>query len=209
MEGLHNSKEKNKTEQWEELVDKVEEFSREDPIPMDEGIKETVVSLMAHKFRTTASCFGHLEEIADSEDMPYPWVAIGGDANLDAQFEDERIEKINTKYFDEAFKDMPLLTGEERNEIKKLQKAVKDSKESERQRLLAKIDEFYSTRNAEPGIRLTVEPLSCWLSSEEVSGVSNDAIREKTSKNKPKVKLEKYRTEMNAFTDFLKVKFFE
>lgn len=189
-----------KTQRWTELAHIVDEFSREDPIPMDEGIKESVVSLMAHGFRTEASCFGHLNE---EDSKPYPWIAIRGDAAIDALFDDERIQENNTKYFDEDIEGKELLTQDERDEIKQLQARVKASKENERQRLLGFIAEFYPTRVVEPGIKLTVSPFG-WLCSEE----NIDRDREERRDDDLEIKIEKYRAEMKAFTQFMKNKFF-
>ena len=192
--------EKIKTQKWNELVHMVDEFSREDPFPIDEGIKESVVSLMAHGFRTDASCFGHLNE---EDSKPYPWVAIRGDARIDALFDDERISENNAKYFDEVIEGKELLTQDERDEIKQLQNRIRVSKENERQRLLGFIEEFYSKHNTEPGIRLTVSSLG-WLCSEE----NIDRDREERLDDDLEAKLERYREEMIAFTQFMKDKFF-
>lgn len=198
--------EKIKTQRWTELVHIVDEFSKEDPIPMDEGIKESVVSLMAHGFRTKASCFGHLDE---EDSKPYPWIAIRGDAAVDALFDDERIQENNTRYFDEAIEGKELLTQDERNEIEQLQNRIRVSKENERQRLLCFLAEFYSTRVVEPGIKLTVSPFIGWLCSSEVVDADRDEVKDETPVVELEAKLERYREEMIAFTQFMKNKFFK
>ena len=169
MESEHNFIEKSKIEKWKELVHTVDVFNHEDPIPMDEGIKETVVSLMAHNFNTAASCFGHV----NTEDgTPFPWVAIRGDKTVDALLEDEHMEKLNERYFSEDAEDVKLLSQEEIAKVQQVQKIIKESKENERQRLLKYLNEFYSGHEAEPGIKLTVIADFCWLCPEdEVFGI--------------------------------------
>ena len=148
-----------------------------------------------------------LEKLNDFKFTDNEWERFftGELANPNQSIEEktETIQENNTKYFDEDIEGKELLTQDERDEIKQLQARVKASKENERQRLLGFIAEFYPTRVVEPGIKLTVSPFG-WLCSEE----NIDRDREERCDDDLEIKIEKYRAEMKAFTQFMKDKFF-
>jgi len=57
---------------WQTTVEKVNHITDRVGMPIDAGIKDTVVTLMVHGFPTSQSCEGHPEQ----HDLSYPWVEI-------------------------------------------------------------------------------------------------------------------------------------
>jgi hypothetical protein len=118
------------------------------------------------------------------------------------------MKKLNQRYCSEDTEEVESLSQEERGEVERVQKLIKESRENERQRLLANLDEFYYGHEVQLGIKLTVIADFCWLCPEdEAFGIYGSQAKE-IPDNERDEKLEKYRVEMNAFTQFMKEKYF-
>ncbi len=187
-------------QRWEKLMQQVEQYGKEDPIEMDEGIKETVAALMLHGFTTNASCFGHLDH-----GTPYPWVGITHPI-VRQSLDDPSFSVLNKRVFGDNDESDPTLTPEELEEHRRVQDAMKAAVQAERQKLLKLLEEFYTNHEALPGIRLAVSSPRAWLRSEETIDIDTETIRTLVTEDALKTRLDLYRKEIEAFTDFLKQK---
>lgn len=192
MEAIVLSSHENKLEFWENIRTEVERFGKEDPIEMDEGIKDTLVGLIAAGFTTSGSCFGHLDK-----GTPYPWVWVthpgidqlyGESSNNNALFEKYELDETS-------------LSQEENQRMDEIQEQVRALKAEVIEKLNRILEEFYLGRTPVPGIKLVVSKFG-WLQSEDTL----DDVAQAPDMLKSRIVM--YREEMNAFAEFLKGKYF-
>ena len=192
---------------------------------IDEGIKETVVTFNLLGLNTTASCEGHPGR--EKRAVPSPWVDVEATNKPETRWVDEEqiwestakkyavsVEDVKTwktrKISLEAFNEM-----EKKGETKEFGKWLKQTRLL-RQKLQKYLDEFYKDRQALPEFKLCVSPFD--VATFRVEGGRLIYFGPKKNWDYPKNKdeekawdsiLKKRQTEMTAFTDFLKNKYFQ
>lgn len=60
-----------KASHWQQLAESVEHIADAVGKPIDEGIKDAVIAMMAHKFSTNQSCEGHISVQNNTYNMPF------------------------------------------------------------------------------------------------------------------------------------------
>lgn len=173
-------------EKWQKFSTEVNETADKLGMPIDEGIKETVVALKANDFETTGSCEGHLEHGVGS-----PWVDFqrkGIESLIDERY--SVVEKY-IKNNDENNKDLDKLN----DEIEKKNSVVIN-------KLFGFLDEFYSNRKVPFDQRLIVHPyvIDNRLENQGATTIKSVPLEKRGDK------LNEYKKEMNDFTQFLKKK---
>jgi hypothetical protein len=185
-------------------------------MPIDEGIKEAVIMFNAVGLNTTASCEGHLDH-----GIPAPWVHVAALNEPKEQFIGEKeifrkvarkynlkVEEVRRGYNIEALEEAgrEIVKNEETKEYKRWRK--------ENKKLLKKakkfLNEFYKNRKVKPDMKLTIEIFGDDSFRIHNGGKYYKSVKDLSAKEKKKVEkmLEKFREEMNAFTEFLKSKYF-
>ncbi|MBU1092082.1 hypothetical protein KJ836_00125 [Patescibacteria group bacterium] len=61
----------NKSAHWQKLTRSVEHITDAVGKPIDEGIKDTVIAMMAHELSTSQSCEGHINTQDNTHNMPF------------------------------------------------------------------------------------------------------------------------------------------
>ncbi len=148
---------------WDQAEEKVGQFRDALKMPVEKGIRETVLMLNVLGFTTLMSCEGHLDR-----GLPYPWV--------DIKFNEVEIELLNGRATPDLLKMISLL------------------------------EEFYETRKPLQYARITI--------SQRVGSFRIQSIVVRSAKRLKvavpiflKTFYGNYVQEMNAFTEFLKQKF--
>lgn len=222
LETLKSEKEK----QWEALREKVEGIRDGLDMPVDEGIKESVIALLAHEFPTSQSCEGHLDRGGRA-----PWVQIKARGEPGQRFvgQHEIMKEVAEKY-GLQFEDIKDGISEERPHYAKQKKAWHEahtiySKNTEtpeyitwrkkndilRERAEDLLKEFYEVRKVPDDVKLTIEEGAEGTFRIHNGGDDYLLYREKLTKEQKKqipLNLPKYQQEMRDFTEFLKRKFF-
>ena len=81
-----------KQEIWDSIVVKINKTCDKLSMPIDEGIKETVIVLQVLGFNTTQSCEGH-----DGRGLPYPWIMI--ECGNDSPYKDIQIAEYLEEFY--------------------------------------------------------------------------------------------------------------
>lgn len=176
-----------KQEAWNRITDDVDRLRDRLGKSVDREIKQSVVALRALGFTTDSSCEGH---VGTEQGIGGPWVDVGEMSREAA----ERLRVLSKN----------RIEGRNDPEIDRLRKEVSLKLLQEQARLVKLLDEFYRGRNAPYEQRLIVKfrPTTARLISQ---GAELQALHvlEVQQKN-----LQAYREEMQAFTDFLRKKYF-
>ncbi len=179
-----------KEKRWEELGLEVDNITDRLGKKIDGGIKETVIGLNVFDIPTTQSCEGHEKWGTGG---PYIDVESTGNKELDKKFH-QLIES-----------DDKSETGEE--ELDRVRSELKRNNLIERKKLAVLLQEFYQLRNSPFETRLIIRPYALGRSRLESQGVEFQEIEENIEEKKQRLK--SFQEEMQAFQDFLKLKFFE
>lgn len=215
-EGKVENQEKNL--KLEEIRREVEDIGDRLGKPIDEGIKETVVMFKANELPTSDSCEGHIES---GLSVPYVQVSVPNEPDERFIGQNEAFDKVAEKYnitveeartskIDEAYWEaMKECSQNEETE------GYKNWNE-ENGKLLTKgrdlLDEFYRKRQVEPSLKLQIEEgvgnFRIHNGGEDYQPVIEEerAFTEEEKKARAE-KVEKYRSEMKEFTEFLRKKF--
>ena len=207
----------NKKIAWlDKLRKKVDKITDALGMPVDEGIKEAVIMFNAVGLYTSASCEGHLDH-----GLPAPWIDVEAPNEPKERYVGEKeifrkvarkynlkVEELRRGYNIEALEEAgrEIVKNEETKEYKIWRK--------ENQKLLKKakkfLEEFYKNRKVEPDIKLEIEIFGNGSFRIHNGGKYYKLVNDLSRKEKREVKkmLKKFREEMNAFTEFLKNKFF-
>lgn len=185
---------------WDEMAAKIDRTVDRLGHPIDPGIKETVIALNLLGFKTAASCEGHADRA-----LPFPWV----DIELAKSPRSQELREIDIKYLPlaEEYDRSPSKAKE--NELRKLNDLRKalapevDAFESDQRRpILVLLREFHEERKPSYECTLTlakshgrIESLNGW--DERYSPPERKSTYLATQQS-----------EMRAFTEFLKKKFF-
>jgi hypothetical protein len=186
-----------KQQQWDHFAREVDSWTDGLGSPIDPGIKETVIVLNLLGFPTRQSCEGHLDH-----GNANPWI----DLSLDHQpqivvLQDQVSAFVRTELTEQLPEGVQLKPAFDRFEYLRFVY----QKEANRyfQPLFELLDEFYQTHEASEDDRLSIL----------VEGVirlssSGGRLQEQRSESERAAKLQSYRDEMNAFTQFLKQRLF-
>ncbi len=185
-EKLHpeqNSEDQTEKEaKWHELETQISEYADALGMPVDEGIKETVIALTALGFPTVQSCEGHSDR-----GNPFPWVTIEyPDEPEENKFINEDSEKDYTPEYKEWMKNNSVLQ-------KKIDELIAEFNEkrtetAEEVRLRNRFGQVCSDTREFP------------YSDEGMATVKQAQFRALLSERQK---------EMHAFTAYLKEKFFQ
>ncbi len=178
---------------WQEITEKVDRIVDKLNLPVDDGIKESIISLHAFGFHTTASCEGH---DAHATDAPY----------IDIETEEVeaieiRLRELKKKAEGQSEVIVEQLKAESHEIILELERKNLE----ERKKIIGYLDEFYKDREVSYETRLVVQGKARGWSRLESQGTDIQEIR---SEEEKKTKLKEYQEEMWAFTEFLKNKYF-
>jgi len=214
------SEDQDKNLKLEEIRQEVENIGDRIGRPIDEGIRETVAMFKANELPTSDSCEGHVER-----GLPVPYVEVSAPNEPQERFvgQNEVFEKVAKKYnitpeeaktskIDEAYWEAmkECSQNEETEEYKKWNE--------ENEKLLAKgqglLEEFYKERQVEPNVKLQIEEgvgtYRIHNGGEDYQSIIEEEQEYSDEEKKVRSeKLEKYRSEMKEFTNFLKGKYFE
>lgn len=150
-------------------------------MPIDEGIKDTVIFLNAFGINTVASCEGHL------------------DRGTGASYID-----IESKEVSELEKQLEQVKRNKR-EREKIIREIERKNLEERQKIMDLLDEFYKNRIVPYDRRLVIQSMERYVSRLQSQGANLQGIRTEDIK---KEKLLEYHKEMEDFTKFLRDKYF-
>ena len=212
---LNKNKNENleKQAEWNKILAAVDKITDKLGKPIDAGMKETVTAFLANKLPADNSCEGHFDR-----GRPYPFVGIES-GNKDPEFKEKIIKFTNqmkSKGY-ESLQDIPETETDMLSRAYEIQSEIKSHEQKIEVVLKSLLDDFYNTHSpVAPEYTLTV-----WkgASSFEVSPISGAGLgkenwnafelREKTMSTKEKEEyLRNTQTEMKAFTEFLKDRFF-
>lgn len=182
-----------KQARWQELAQQVDRIIDKLGLPIDNGIKESIIALHALGFHTTGSCEGHEDHVIGA-----PYIDI---ESKEQELIDKRLAELKKKAEGQPKEIMEQLKQESRTLTQELERGNLE----ERMKLIPYLDEFYRGRNTPYDVRITIESLARGWSRLQNQGTALQKIR---SGEEKKAKLREYQEEMRAFTDFLKNKYF-
>lgn len=206
------SQERNvKEKYWDQIKSEVDRICDRLGKKIDPEIKESVIALQALNFKTSASCQGHL-----NHGLAAPWIDIG-ESKPKRSLEKRSIKEQTLLQIKRLLRKLsPLLDKFHKGlaidlflprKNKKQIKVMTEKNLKGQMRLMELLDEFYKDREISSDIRLILRPRGgygkAWLTSR---GARFQEIR---SQKEREEKLKQYQQEMNAFTNFLKKKYFE
>ncbi len=189
-----------KEKEWKEmakLMDRVVDLLGH---PIDEQIKESVIVLNLHGFKTFASCEGHLDWRAS-----YPWIDIEIAGQAKTLFQELLIleEKMLNLHN----------TDPNRKELEELQIRHQSLTKLEEKQILEQalpvqriLEQFYQTYHPDYGMELIIDTTCKGIVRIYSFGAEWQILRDEDEK---KLKFLEYREEMNRFTNFLIEKFLE
>ena len=169
---------------WDTQRGEINEICDSLGLGIDEGVKEAVTAFQMHKFPTSASCEGHLqEEGKEKHGHPYPWIEI----------------------YLPAPKDWEKSKGKKRE---KLESEWSEQNLEQQKKMMDLIGEFYNGREVPIDVRLTFDYIGKF-GGFSVQSFGSNLVEFRTTPEQQKEKITIYRKEMDDFTHFLKNKFFE
>ena len=168
-----------KQKKWRQVRSKVNRIIDGLGKKTDRKIRGAITALQVLGFNTNASCSGHL-----THGVAAPWIDMGKDIPRSL------IKRRNKK---------------DRRALREL-KALKENNLSEQVRLMQIFDEFYRTRNVPNDVRLVLNQRGIYGNARLIN--AGERIQDIRSREERREKLKRYRQEMDAFTDFLKKKYF-
>ncbi len=149
-------------------------------MPIDKGIRETIVFLWALGFKTSGSCEGHLDR-----GLPHPWVDFSVAELFGFRLPYDMNEEERKEYRNKNL--------EQINRLQKLLDEFYSKRNVEEGFKLCLYEWTYGDFR---------------LQSKETIEKDREIISEKLDAEPLKKNLERYRKEMKAFTNFLKKKYF-
>lgn len=174
-----------KEQQWQKAIDKIHQLERGDPhgLNIDQKIKGTVIGLNAFGINTIMSCEGHADHGSG-----YPYIKIS--ANEAFQYDRE----ANEAYVLQRHAD-----------YERLREASKKVNGELLIKLQGYLNEFYSSREASPDIKLVAELMSHGPIYLRNQGFDT---QEDATSNEKSANLGRFQEEMEMFGKFLETKFF-
>lgn len=182
---------------WQKTKQKLLKITDKLGCEIDSNILDLVVSLNVLEINTSASCEGHPDHGCAN-----PWIDI--ESKIDVSRLIKQGEKLNQK----ADQDKKL-TEEQKSILWQKARKIFDKASlpnlKERQKLIVLLDEFYKNHRAPFDAQLHIMDYDFYCSRLENNGASLQDIRPKKQRLE---KLKVYQKEMQAFSDFLKKRYF-
>jgi hypothetical protein len=186
-----------KISNWKKIERQIEKATDGLGLPLDAGIKNTVIAFNANGFITQQSCEGHLDRAQAA-----PWIHITAKKDTTSL-----IEKA-----DELFKKAHDLETNGKSQKAKVvfsraHKLMWDSRAPVIKVALALapyLEQFYYKRSVSYDTRLGMQQFGNIVRIESIGSFLQDVRAPKVKK----AKLKEYQIEMNAFGEFLKEKYF-
>jgi hypothetical protein len=190
-----------KQQQWLDMEKEVHSWTDKLGMPIDLGIKDTVIVLNLLGFKTSASCQGHLDW-----GLPYPWI--------DFETTDQEVKNLMEKQqsvYQKIQKNYPA--GDYSSpDLANLYKEIRTlNDEIQRVSLLKLIslkqllDEFYSNHHTHPDRMIRIHQLNPTFLRLYSIGGDWQITRNDTEKV---AKLKEYQEEMHELTNFLIAKYY-
>lgn len=206
-----------KTKAWLGQLEKVERLRDTLGFPIDPNIRETVVALNLSGMATSASCQGHIDRGRGA-----PWVTVEAPGRPQERYtgENEIFEMTAQKY---AVPADDVRTGRNHEAwMEATNIAVKNGEtheyrlwreknEPSQEQLGALLEEFYQGRTVEAATHLELTPDpegTCKLHNGGEDFKRNSRTLTDDERHHLEDRLVGYRKEMEAFTEFLKGKYF-
>lgn len=181
-------------DQWSQVAQQLASVTDSLGMPIDEGIRETVIALNALGIHTIASCEGHLDR-----GIAAPWVDIAA-PNV------RELEKA--AFLKQRAVEQARLAGvppegrqELMREAEQAKLEVKRLHVQERMKLVCYLDAFYRERHADYDRRLIL--VMDWSGGSRLQSQGADCQDVRTQEERAR-NLSAYREEMQAFTVFLR-----
>lgn len=200
---LHEATQEEKNRHWNALREAADKITDKLGMPIDEEIKELVVSLNALGFRTSMSCYGHIRENKKLGIKNYaltPYVSIK--PRIDEKLENEYLDlrKKLSIHWDERKKEEYFKADKEFREF--IANTSRPYHESMK-RLIELFTEYYKTRQVPYDIQLS---LTGAPRNFRIENIGNRYIYLNDQAEK-KRKLKAYQDEFIAFGKFLKTRY--
>jgi len=211
-----------KTKEWEEKTQEINEIADATGRGIDEGIKETIVAFNLMDIPTSQSCEGH-DEMEGGHRL-WPWVEISAPNEPEERFEGEnqlfeeaaeahgmKVEDLKRGSPEELF--WAVKKRASQNPVTPEYQAWEELNSQLYAFVLELLNEFYKDREVQEDIKLELDENnggSFEISNEKAALLSLlDGQLTDEEKRYLIGKLPKRREEMKAFTEFLKERFFE
>ena len=160
-------------------------------MPIDSGIKETVIILNLLGVKTSSSCEGHIDR-----GLPYPWINL--DNNKDSRFVWEKINKVQKQIRELQESNNKENSQELFAQNRYLFSQLEQSSQNVITPIYSLLEKFYDQKNIKYDTILQFSFKS--FPRMHSLGVNRQDVR---SPDEKKNKLKEYQDEMNDFTDFL------
>ncbi len=197
-ERFSNIEKSEKQKRWEETKHEIDQIADKLGKGIDVNIKETIIVFHVFNINTDGSCEGHIDR---GTFAPYIDIISKDTAALDKQ-----LKEISGNL--EKSKDTPdfqLMLEAAKEKTKEIYKQIEYKNLEERKKVMSYLEEFYQDRNVPYHQRLILEGLARGWTRLESQGVDLQKIENDEVKQQ---RLLEYQDEMQAFTKFLKDKFF-
>lgn len=180
----YETRENPKEAAWRKVEAEVEKIVDKLGKPVDPGIKESVLALRVSGLSTDGSCEGHL-----NKPLKAPWIDIG---YVPREVSDrvERGWRAGGKFSEEDIR----MIVKTRNKLL-----------AERKQLIQLLNQFYSGRNVPSDRRLVIEVFG---NTTRLLPSQGAKLQETLPPEVRQEMLREFQDEMNAFTQFLKERFF-
>lgn len=171
-----------KEKRLKEIREKVEQFVDALGMPVDPGIKETVVFLITLGINTVASCEGHIDHGTGG-----PYIDITSEKVLELE---EKLKGVTQK-----------------QEREKIVEEIRKAGLEEAKKVLKLLNEFYQGRKIEDYSQILI--LRQVIRGEYRLESIGIEFQEEIDIETKKERLQKYQKEIQEFTEFLRRKYFE
>ena len=172
-----------KQTEWQKALQKVSQITDKIGMPLDEEIAETVVILYLLRFMTTGSCDGHLDRITEG-----PYVMLGSPKAQELE------------------KQLKQATDRTSQDYTKLKDEIAKRNFAEQNKLFSLLKMFYASHKPILGRMLTLRTIGYSDFRLNCQGSELAYIEDAQGKA---LRLARNRTEMKAFTEWLKALYFE
>lgn len=174
-----------KSKNWQQNLQEVDQLADALGQGVDEGIKETVAAFHAFEIHTTASHEGKLNR------YPIPYIDV---ESPDIEDLKQKLEEIRNKH------------DTSDTEEESIREEILRRNLIERKKIIPLLEEFYTRRTVPYEIRLGITAMARGWSRVQSQGADFQEIEKDTDAKKERLKL--FQEEMGAFTKFLKDKYF-
>lgn len=177
-----------KQQDWAQISQSIEETTDTLGLPIDAGIKDVVIALNAVGLSTSSSCEGHLDW-----GRPYPWVEIEKEALTEEMF--RQLDSRKPGSIEDIFEQFPNIA------------ALRDANVRCWHKALDLLTEFYQLRDVPESRRIITCSRGVYGAFEIIP--QGGEVQVVLSPIERRGNLVGFQTEMQAFADFLKNRFFE